>query len=276
MTTCSLCAYSKGILVHNFLWCYVLRCRMCLWCYSECISTPGKLKNLPDHGGNRTHDLKWFANPMLYQLSYEVKSVHWVCGILVVCALQNQSIHLKPTLRRTALPDFQVKIALRRGNATPPPPLSPKNQNLAFDLIIQFYDTIVHEIFGNYMVYIPWTFVTSITYCSSHCYLTVTAWSEDIDGMHSFIQLYKKLDRLINNNLQHFFSMGIICRCWQIKNVNLQVLTIYHKEKDGGCKFYQNALWSVHWLNCFLPTNYLTINIHENNLLFFSLWTSAN
>ena len=24
---------------------------MCLWCYSECISTPGKLKNLPDHGG---------------------------------------------------------------------------------------------------------------------------------------------------------------------------------------------------------------------------------
>ncbi len=30
------------------------------WCYSECISTPGKLKNLPDHRGNRTHDL-WFA-----------------------------------------------------------------------------------------------------------------------------------------------------------------------------------------------------------------------
>ncbi len=41
-------------------------------CYSEC--TPGKLKNQPDHGGNRTRDL-WFASPMLYQLSYEVKSV---------------------------------------------------------------------------------------------------------------------------------------------------------------------------------------------------------
>ena len=43
-------------------------------CYSECISTPGKLKNQPDHGGNRTRDL-WFASPMLYQLSYEVKYV---------------------------------------------------------------------------------------------------------------------------------------------------------------------------------------------------------
>ena len=43
-------------------------------CYSECNPTPGKLKNQPDHGGNRTRDL-WFASPMLYQLSYEVKSV---------------------------------------------------------------------------------------------------------------------------------------------------------------------------------------------------------
>ena len=37
-------------------------------------STPGKLKGLPDHGGNRTRDL-WDTNTMLYQLSYEVKSV---------------------------------------------------------------------------------------------------------------------------------------------------------------------------------------------------------
>ena len=28
---------------------------------SACISTPSKLKNLPDHGGNRTRDL-WFAS----------------------------------------------------------------------------------------------------------------------------------------------------------------------------------------------------------------------
>ena len=61
------------------LWCYVLTCRMCLWCYSECIYTPGKLKNLPDHSGNRTRDL-WFASRMLCQLSYEVKSVR-VCDI---------------------------------------------------------------------------------------------------------------------------------------------------------------------------------------------------
>ncbi len=52
---------------------------MCLWCYFECISTPGKLKNLPDHGGNQTRDL-WFASPMPCQLSYEVKSVR-VCDI---------------------------------------------------------------------------------------------------------------------------------------------------------------------------------------------------
>ncbi len=44
-------------------------------CYSECIShSRRKLKNQPDHGGNRTRDL-WFASPMLYQLSYEVKPV---------------------------------------------------------------------------------------------------------------------------------------------------------------------------------------------------------
>ena len=33
-----------------------------------------KLKSLLDCGGNRTRDI-WFASPMLYQLSYEVKSV---------------------------------------------------------------------------------------------------------------------------------------------------------------------------------------------------------
>ena len=41
--------------------------------------TASKLKNLSDHGRNRTHDL-WFASPMLCKLSYEVKSVR-VCDI---------------------------------------------------------------------------------------------------------------------------------------------------------------------------------------------------
>ena len=38
------------------------------------VSTPSKLKRLPDHGGNRTRDL-WDTSPMLFQLSYAVKSV---------------------------------------------------------------------------------------------------------------------------------------------------------------------------------------------------------
>ena len=37
------------------------------------------LKNMPDHGGNQTHDL-WNTNPMLFQLSYAVRSVR-VCDI---------------------------------------------------------------------------------------------------------------------------------------------------------------------------------------------------
>jgi hypothetical protein len=45
-------------------WCYVLRWIWSLWCYSECASTPGKLKSLPDHSGNETHDL-WDTSPTL-------------------------------------------------------------------------------------------------------------------------------------------------------------------------------------------------------------------
>ena len=37
------------------------------------------LKNMPGHGGNRTYDL-WNTSPMLYQLSYAVRSVR-VCNI---------------------------------------------------------------------------------------------------------------------------------------------------------------------------------------------------
>ena len=60
----------------------------CLSCYSEWTSTPSKLKSLPDHGVDRTRDL-WDTSPMLYQLSYEVKSV-WVgdiseLNLLFVC-----------------------------------------------------------------------------------------------------------------------------------------------------------------------------------------------
>ena len=40
-------------------------------CYSEFISAPGKLKNMPDRVRNRTYDLQ-HANPMLCQLSFVV------------------------------------------------------------------------------------------------------------------------------------------------------------------------------------------------------------
>ena len=55
---------TRGLILKTYLsitffvcWCYVLRWIWCLWCYSVCASTPGKLKILPDHGGNRTRDL---------------------------------------------------------------------------------------------------------------------------------------------------------------------------------------------------------------------------
>ena len=44
----------------------------CLWCYSECASTLGKLKSLPDHG--RGIEPATFGYSV-YQLGYEVKSV---------------------------------------------------------------------------------------------------------------------------------------------------------------------------------------------------------
>ena len=46
------------------------------------------LKNMPDHGGNRTYDL-WNTSPMLCQLSYAVRSVR-VCNISelsLVCSI---------------------------------------------------------------------------------------------------------------------------------------------------------------------------------------------
>ena len=45
----------------------------------ECISTPGKLKIQPEIAETRTCDL-WFTSPVLYRLSYEVKSVR-LCDI---------------------------------------------------------------------------------------------------------------------------------------------------------------------------------------------------
>ena len=87
---------------------------MCLWCYSECASTPGKLKRLLGHGGNRTRDL-WDTSPMLCQLSYVVKSVRvddiselslvpsisvyskiWYLCVLVLCTQVNMMFVMLP------------------------------------------------------------------------------------------------------------------------------------------------------------------------------------
>ena len=45
-----------------------------LWFCSGFISTPEKLKNMPEHGGNQTYGLS-NAYPMPSQLSYAVRSV---------------------------------------------------------------------------------------------------------------------------------------------------------------------------------------------------------
>jgi hypothetical protein len=47
---------------------------LCLWCYSECASTPGKLKSLPDHSGNRTRDL-WVTSTRFELINSELSLV---------------------------------------------------------------------------------------------------------------------------------------------------------------------------------------------------------
>jgi hypothetical protein len=64
-------------------WCNVLRWIWCLWCYSECISTPGKLENMPGHGGNRTYDL---ASPLTV-LELDYLADLWSCARCLVFKL---------------------------------------------------------------------------------------------------------------------------------------------------------------------------------------------
>ena len=59
-------------------------------CDADFISTPGRLKSMHDHGGNRTYD-PWNANLMLSQLSYAVRSVR-VYDILELSLLLSMSI----------------------------------------------------------------------------------------------------------------------------------------------------------------------------------------
>ena len=70
--------------------------------YSECISTPGKLENMPDHSGNRTYNL-WNTSPMLCQLSYAVWSVR-------VCDISKQNLVPSISMLSNNNHDFSVLV----------------------------------------------------------------------------------------------------------------------------------------------------------------------
>ena len=55
------------------------------------------LKNMPDHGGNRTYDL-WNTSPMLCQLSYAAWSVHWASIPKVVGSIPTVVRHIFQSL----------------------------------------------------------------------------------------------------------------------------------------------------------------------------------
>jgi hypothetical protein len=64
---------------------YILRWIWCLWRYSECISTPASLKNMPDHDGNRTYNL---ASPLtVLELELEYLADLWPCAKCLVFKL---------------------------------------------------------------------------------------------------------------------------------------------------------------------------------------------
>ena len=60
------------------------------------------LKNMPDHGGNRTYDL-WNTSPMLCQLSYAVWSVR-------VCDISEQNLVPSISMLSNNNHDFSVLV----------------------------------------------------------------------------------------------------------------------------------------------------------------------
>ena len=60
------------------------------------------LKNMPDHGGNRTYDL-WNTSPMLCQLSYAVGSVR-------VCDISEQNLVPSISMLSNNNHDFSVLV----------------------------------------------------------------------------------------------------------------------------------------------------------------------
>ena len=62
----------------------------------------GSLKNMPDHSGNRTHDL-WNTSPMLCELSYAVWSVR-------VCDISEQNLFPWISMLSNNKHDFSVLV----------------------------------------------------------------------------------------------------------------------------------------------------------------------
>ena len=77
---------------------YYVACDVTLSVYPHRAS----LKNMPDHGGNRTYDL-WNTSPMLCQLSYAVWSVR-------VCDISEQNLVPSISMLSNNNHDFSVLV----------------------------------------------------------------------------------------------------------------------------------------------------------------------
>ena len=84
------------------------------------------LKNMPDHGGNRTYDL-WNTSPMLCQLSYAVWSVR-------VCDISEQNLVLSISMFKF------INVSLRLFKSDPVVSLLPAThrQHFILDLSLPF------------------------------------------------------------------------------------------------------------------------------------------
>jgi hypothetical protein len=68
----SLFNIGQEFFVRNFFCLLCTQVNICFWCHSECISTPGRLKSLPDHGGNRSRDLWDTISPIKRSIEFEL------------------------------------------------------------------------------------------------------------------------------------------------------------------------------------------------------------
>ena len=92
-----------GYIINKFSWIQINKhcndaCDVTLSVYPHRAS----LKNMPDHGGNRTYDL-WNTSPMLCELSYAVWSVR-------VCDISEQNLVPSISMLSNNNHDFSVLV----------------------------------------------------------------------------------------------------------------------------------------------------------------------